>query len=260
MKNFFRSFFKTKENLTTINESKPLKIEVFSRHCLFSPISHKKKRLNGFSKEKCYQNLLQTVDKNKANLTFFLDLANKPYEEHYLSLKDAIIMNEGTEGGSFLFMMNYVLALNLHPETIVYFVEDDYVHKPHWVDVLLEGFEIPGVDYVTLYDHNDKYFFPMYSSLKSKIFATKSCHWRTTPSTTQTFAAKFKTLVRDFAIHKKYSENKMISLDHKKFLHLGKKGSVLISSIPGWSTHAEPEYASPCVDWEFLLTRNMDVL
>ena len=257
---FLSSLFTPQKTLSILDDKKPSRIEVFSRHCLFSSISHKKKRINGFSKEKCYQNLFQTIDRNKANLTFFLDLANKPLQDHYLDLNNVIIMNEGTEGGSFLFMLNHVLSLDLHPETIIYFVEDDYVHKPFWVDVLLEGFEIPGVDYVTLYDHKDKYFYPMYHNLQSKIFATKSCHWRTTPSTTQTFATRFKTLVRDFSIHKKYSEHKMISLDHKKFLHLGRKGAVLISSIPGWSTHAEPDYASPCVDWEFLLTNNMSVL
>lgn len=252
--------FRFKRDLPREYGAYPEKIEVFSRHCIFSTISHKKKRLSGFSHEKCYRNLLETIDPSKANLTFFLDTAGKEKGSHYLDHEKIVFMNEGTEGGSFLFVLNYVLNLSLHPETICYFVEDDYIHREGWVKVLQEAFTIPGVDYVTLYDHKDKYFFSEYRSLQSQIFITPSCHWRTTPSTTQTFAVKFKTLQRDYEIHKKYSEGRKISLDHKKFLHLGRKGAVLVSSIPGWSTHAEPEYASPCIDWESFLNINMSVL
>lgn len=235
------------------------KIEVFYRSCIFSSISHRKLRIPHFSKEKCYHNLIQTMDSEKANLTKILDVAKGDREGHFLSQENVIEIREGTESGAFLRLIEYVAALNLHPETIVYFVEDDYLHRPGWVDVLLEGFQIESADYVTLYDHRDKYFYPMYNNLKSRIFATSSCHWRTTPSTTQTFAMRFKTLLRDLKIHKKYSEGVAISKDHQKFLHLQKKGRCLISSVPGWSTHAEPKYASPCTNWESFLTEINEV-
>jgi hypothetical protein len=104
-------------------------------------------------------------------------------------------------------------------------------------------------DYVTLYDHKDKYFFPMYHSLQSRIFHTKSCHWRTTPSMTQTFAVRWKTLMEDLSIHRKFSKSRQISQDHLKFLALSRQGRTLISSLPGFSTHAELEFASPCFNW-----------
>lgn len=230
------------------------KIEVFSRHCILSTISQHKKRIPGFSKESCYLNLLETIDRNKSNLTFFLDVARGERELHFLPKENTIEIREGTESGAFLRLLDHVSKLSLHPETILYFVEDDYIHRAGWVDILLEGFQIPDVDYVTLYDHRDKYFFPMYDRLSSQIFTTPSCHWRTTPSTTQTFATRFKTLLRDLPIHRKYSLGREISDDHAKFLHLRRRGSRLISSIPGWSTHAEPDFASPCIHWETLLT------
>lgn len=233
------------------------KIEVFSRHCIFSTISKHKKRIDGFSHQECYRNLLETIDRKKTNLTFFLDVAGGSKEQHYLSNECVMEINEGTEAGSFLRLLEHVSQLNLHPETILYFVEDDYIHRLGWVDILLEGFQVPGAEYVTLYDHKDKYFFPSYNGLTSRVFATASCHWRSTPSTTQTFATRFKTLMRDLPIHRKYSEDREISADHAKFLHLRRKGAVLISSIPGWSTHAEPEFASPCFDWEALLAQNL---
>jgi hypothetical protein len=230
------------------------KIEVFSRHCIASDASAHKKRPAFFSHEICYQNLIKTIDRTKANLTLILDAAKGSKQDHYLANEPCIEIQEGTEAKAFLRLLEHVAKLDLHPGTILYFVEDDYFHKPGWVDVLKEGFQVPEADYVTLYDHNDKYS-PLYKGMKSKIFTTPHCHWRTVPSTTQTFACRFQTLLEDLFFHKKYSQNRKISADHAKFLRLKRRGRVLISSMPGWCTHAEPEFASPCVDWETVLKR-----
>jgi glycosyltransferase involved in cell wall biosynthesis len=232
------------------------KIEVFSRHCIFSSISQHKKRFPSFSRKACYLNLLETLNSNQANLTFFLDDPTPP-RDHFLreeKIHPVIEIQEGSEAGSFLRLLDYILSLNLHPETIVYLVEDDYIHKPGWIDILLEGFSVPGAEYVTLYDHRDKY--DAYPRLQSKIFVSSSCHWRSIPSTTHTFATRFKTLLRDLPIHQKFSVNRKISLDHDKFVYLQKKRkTMLISCLPGWSTHAEPEFASPCMNWESYLNK-----
>lgn len=215
------------------------KIEVFVRHCNHSAASAHKPRPPGFSREICHQNLLDTLDE-RVHLTFFLDTAKEG--SHFIK-GQAIEIREGTEAGSFLRMLEHVEALNLHPDTIVYFLEDDYLHKPGWVDVLFEGFSLPTTDYVTLYDHSDKY--RIYPKLTSKIFLTPSCHWRTTPSTTNTYAMRFGTLKQDLLIHRRFSQGRKITADHDKFCYLGKKGAILISPIPGWSTHADPENGSP---------------
>ena len=235
----------------------PSKIEVFSRHCLLSTISQHKKRTPGFSREACYANFLETINPSLANVTFLLDVARGDRDLHFLPKENTIEIKEGTESGSFLRLLDHVSKLPLHPDTILYFVEDDYIHRPGWVDILLEGFQVPNIDYVTLYDHRDKYFLPMYNGLTARLFATPSCHWRTAPSTTQTFATRFKTLLRDLPLHREYSTGREISADHEKFLHLQRRGATLISSIPGWSTHAEPEFASPCIAWETFLTPNL---
>jgi hypothetical protein len=219
------------------------KIEVFVRHAVYSSISANKKRWPGFSKQACHENLLQTADK-RVNFTFFLDVAHPG--EHFIQDK-AIKIKEGTEAGSFLRLLDHVEKLPLHPDTILYFLEDDYVHRPGWVDILLEGFSLDA-DYVTLYDHRDKY--TSYPKLTSQIFSTTSCHWRTTPSTTNTYAMRFATLMQDIDLHRKFSEKRKVSADHDKFCALAKKGATLISPIPGWSTHVDPEHLSPCVNWE----------
>jgi hypothetical protein len=229
------------------------KTEIFVRHCLFSQVSQNKKRFPQFSREQCFHNFLGTLDRKEANVTFILDVARGNPDEHFLASHqtDPVVRIEaGTEALSFLRTLDFVAGLALHPDTMIYFLEDDYLHRPGWTRILREGFSLPNVDYVTLYDHRDKYFFPMYRDLDARLFATPSCHWRTTPSTTNTFAVRFHTLVADLPIHRRFSLDRSVTDDHGKFCRLGRLGRILISSLPGWSTHAEPEYASPCIDWE----------
>jgi hypothetical protein len=238
-------FFKRQQSL------KPVfgKIEVFARHCYFSKISSHKERPPGFSQEKCFRNLLATIDRSKANLTCFLDAPQ--YVPHFVDTHDdpVIRFEMGSEASSFLYLLDHIASLSLHPDTLIYIVEDDYLHRAGWTGLLLEGFSIQEADYVTLYDHSDKYFDPTYRKLTSKLFATKSSHWRTTPSTTNTFATRFQTLLDDLKIQRRYSLKRTISADHQKFIALQKNGRTLLSSVPGFSTHAEPKFASPCTNW-----------
>lgn len=148
--------FSRKPRKTWTQESGP--IEILSRHCIYSSISSHKKRPDGYSREACYKNLLYTLEPNKAKITYFLDLAKGGRSDHFLRDTDPVVeFHAGSEANSFLRVLDYVEKLDLAPQTILYFVEDDYLHREGWIDVLLEGFQVPGADYVTLYDHRDKY-------------------------------------------------------------------------------------------------------
>ena len=247
--NAIRNSFSSKETKAPI--------EIFVRHCHFSDASSHKKRPLGFSREKCHQNFLSSIAGEEAvNVTFFLDTFYPMQKRHFIwdqNLYPVVEMNQGNEGGSFCFMLDYVLSQKLSPDTIIYFLEDDYLHRRGWVSILREGIDLPGVDYITLFDHRDKYFLQQYQGLKSELFLSNSSHFRTTPSTTNTYAMKFATLVRDQEIHLAFSRGKKITEDHAKFLALSAKGARLISPIPGWSSHMEPEYMSPCIEWNSLL-------
>lgn len=240
--------------------STPTKIEVFVRHCYASSASAHKARFPGFSRERCYHNLVATAHDPDVRITFFLDTAKATTSAHFLkeqSLFPVIEIQAGSEAISFLKMLDYVLEQKIDPDTLIYFLEDDYIHKPGWMHILREGFMIPGVDYVTLFDHKDKYMSAEYQNLQSRIFHTESCHWRTTPSTTNTYAMRFTTLKRDAEQHRSFSVGRSITADHEKFLALGAQGAILISSIPGWATHDEPEFASPCADWPSVLDHTL---
>lgn len=229
------------------------KVQVFVRTCFYSDASAHKDRPEGFSHHACVQNLIETFDAAQAELTFILDTARKGEVPHFCTHYPRFPVHEiceGTEAGAFLRVLDYIEAQRYPSETILYIVEDDYLHRRGWLEVLQEGFTLPAASYVTLYDHRDKYL-PEYDGLTAQIFHTPTCHWRTTPSTTNTYAMQWKTLKRDLEIHRTFSRNRKISADHEKFCRLAAEGATLLSSIPGYSTHMDPAYLSPCISWEF---------
>lgn len=256
----FKTLLDKVENLI-LRQPKATPIEIFVRHCHYSNVSAHKARFIDFNREHCLQNLLATTASDeKIKITFFLDTFHPMQEEHFLRKQKRFPIIEfkaGSEAASFLYMLEYVYKMNLANDTIIYFLEDDYIHRPGWPTALREAFTLPGVDYATLYDHKDKYFFPQYSELKSKIYQTDSCHWRTTPSTTNTYAMLFATLKKHIDIHRCFSLGRTITADHEKFCKLADGEAVLVSSIPGFSTHAEPDYASPCLDWSNILSSTL---
>ena len=230
-------------------------IYIFVRHCKFSSNSVGKDRPPWFTREGCFNNLLNTRDGNcDVNICFDGKLEGSGHflEKDYYY--DSFLVHEkigGNDGASFLNVLETVHDFDFKDDDIIYFLEDDYLHNINWPKILREGFEETSADYVTLYDHNDKYTFSMYSDLVSQIMATKSCHWRNIPSTTNTYACLGKTFRKDYEIHKQFCNlTRGFTQDNDKFLELGKMNRSLISSIPGYSTHCEPAFMSPVVDWE----------
>ena len=229
-------------------------IEVFLRHCYYSQLQEQsnKERPDWWNKEKVFHNFKNTLNPETTNYTIIYDEHYGKIENTFLSQEDNVhIISAGGEAKSFIMTLDYILSQNFNDDTIIYFLEDDYVHRPEWDTILQEGFTLP-VSYVTLYDHKDKYT-EMYADLMSKILITNHSHWKPVPSTTQTFAVKFKTLKEDKEIHQKYSTNTEPSQDHTKFLELNQRGKHLISCLPGYSTHSVKEWISPCINWSTYL-------
>jgi hypothetical protein len=227
------------------------KIEVFLRHCFYSKLQEQpsRSRPSWWDKEKTFLNFKRTLDPNLVNYTIIYDETYGKIEDTFLKdEKDVIRIKAGKESKSFLKTLDIIKSKNFDEDTIIYFLEDDYLHKDNWANILLEGFTLP-VKYVTLYDHGDKYQ-EMYKDLMSKILVTENSHWKPVPSTTNTFATRFGTLLEDFEIHKKHSTNVEPSNDHIKFIELSRKGNYLASPIPGYCTHCHGNFLSPCINWE----------
>lgn len=223
-------------------------IKVFLRHWNGANKRKLDIRPSWFSYENCYRSI---KDAN-IDLTILLDGTKKDHHFKFDNNDNIIEFNGGSDASSLLYAFNYIQSCNLDDNDIIYLVEDDYLHMKNWESILLEAFESFNVDYVTLYDHPDKYFLPMYNDLQSKILNTKSCHWRTTPSTCNTYAGKWKTFKKhwnDFHIKYCLPEYTHDGYDHTKFTELWNSGSNLISCIPGYSTHCENSFLSPIIDW-----------
>lgn len=212
--------------------------------------SNIKKRPDWFGYEKCFVNLLNTIDFEKCKLNVMFD---GKIDNHFtLKYKNdfnfnIVQMKSGSETKSFFDVVEYVnKSKDIEDNDIIYLVENDYLHMENWVEIVLDLFNSYDVKhYVTLYDHNDKYFLPMYSDLQSFLMVTNKCHWRTTPSTTGTFFVRYDIFKQDYEIHSN------VIGDHNKFTkELANKGRAVLSSIPGYSTHCENNLMSPTINWE----------
>lgn len=213
-----------------------------------------KYRPEWFSYEKCFQNFMKEF--KDEDVTVFFD--GEETDNHFVKESGFKIVHvqEGSETKSFVKLLDYILEQDYKDDEIIYIVEDDYLHKEGSSKILKEAFDqFPNAYYVTLYDHMDKYmpgYYDVYApNFPIQILVSKHAHWRTTPSTTNTFATRFKTLKEDVDIHKEFSpQDKKTSQDHFKFINLWNKGRSVISCIPGYSTHVENALMSPTIDWE----------
>lgn len=146
-------------------------------------------------------------------------------------------------------------ALKLDDSEVVYFVENDYLHKQRSDNILLEGFSL-GASFVSLYDHPDKYIDPVHGgnpycgggAEDTRVYLTNSCHWKLTNSTTMTFAAKVSTLKRTEQTLRKWTSGTHPD-DFRMFLELRELGESLITPLPGYSTHGETMWLSPLTNW-----------
>ena len=87
--------------------------------------------------------------------------------EYFASLLPFVYRTSRGNCGSFRLSLRLA---SLHPAKIIYFVEDDHLHLPGQKEWLRQG--LNHFDFVSLYDHPDKYLAPMYANLERKIILT----------------------------------------------------------------------------------------
>lgn len=224
-------------------------MHIFNRQCFFSDASASKNRPLWFSRAANFLSLEREKGGDDV-LHIIYDAAKGPWASHWLSplvtekdAKLAVMNSAGSEAKAFLILLDYIYSLNIDDEELIYIVEDDYLHKNGWKKALYDAFCSTPCHYATLYDHPDKYC--DYPNLTSRIFTGYKSHWRTTPSTTNTFACRMRTLREDEKLLRDYSTGVNVSRDHERFIALGQKNRVLVSPIPSFSTHVESDNLAP---------------
>ena len=163
-----------------------------------------KVKVDGINKFDSLNNLTQTFKDWE-----FICVADNCDEALLTRLKtdyqfDQLIETQLGNPGSFWRLYEIALAL-AKDQDIFYFVEDDYLHLSQAAEAIQEGLKY--FDYVTLYDHSDKYKLsnvPLNPYVKANRYSesteiVKGVNqiWRTSNSTTMTFAVHGKTLKED---------------------------------------------------------------
>lgn len=224
-----------------------------------SDAGNQKVKLSTASKKNCLVNCLQIFE-NEGIILF----ADHCQPDTVAMVKSLGISPIQTGFGNALSWRNAaeMVLQSADSSDVLYFVEDDYFHLPKAKEVLLEGIQL--ADYVSLYDHPDKYrdgfnSFVSDGGETSKVLVSESTHWKTTNSTTMTFAVRAKTLKEDWLIWKEFTE-KGFPNDFGAFQRLLGMGSWenqifgkhrrLITPIPAFATHTEIEFLSPLRNWE----------
>lgn len=169
---------------------------------------------------------------------------------------ELIEVSVGHGAGTFNIALDKALTYN--DDEIIYFIENDYLHKSNSKDLLEEGFTL-GASFVSGYDHPDKYLDPSKGgnpyceggAEETRVYLTDSCHWKITNSTTMTFASKVSTLKKVEPILRKWTSESHPN-DFQMFLELRQNNELLITSLPGFSTHGETAWLSPLTNWSLI--------
>jgi hypothetical protein len=174
--------------------------------------------------------------------------------QKYIPRNYIYYVNEGNGASTFNIALDEAIMEDDGDE-IIYFLENDYLHKPNSLKILNEGFTL-GASFISLYDHPDKYLPPNKGgnpfceggAEDTRVHLTDSCHWKITNSTTMTFASKVSTLRANESILRKHTSNTHPN-DFNMFLELREKNELLVTPIPGYATHGETAWLSPLTDW-----------
>ena len=233
-----------------------------------------------FSYEKCWNNLLLTANNDLVDINIKIDTKNNDIAKTFKAAfnqrveiidsskrlesllndyeNNDVTYTDRTESGEEIvkkeeppdnekaagqLLYEIIKSDDLEEDKLVYIIEDDYLHLNNWAEILINFYQMyPGFNYISLYDHPDKYS-NRYKGLQTQLFSGTNNHWRTVPSTCGTWAAPAIALKEDYDIH----HNRLG--DHNKWMKLAERERAILSSIPGRATHCMQNYLSPYIDW-----------
>jgi hypothetical protein len=204
--------------------------------------------------EKCLKNATETF--KNADWSIIADNISSETNDmiqKYIPRDHINYVSVGHGAGTFNLALDE--ALQSSDDEIIYFIENDYLHKQGSPEVLKEGFDL-GASFVALYDHPDKYMDPRSGgnpyceggAEDTRVYLTDSCHWKITNSTTMTLAAKVSTLKQTEDILRKHTSGTHPN-DFNMFMELREKEHLLITPLPGYATHGETAWLSPLTNW-----------
>lgn len=204
---------------------------------------YQKSKLIGATKEVCLMNFCKAfseqIFKEDPEILVIADRCDRPTIKMLVDAGLPLEITDLGNAGSFRHALK--LALEREDDELIYFCEDDYLHLGSAPQLLKEG--IKRAEYVTLYDHPDKYTRLYNGGEFSKVIKTTSSHWRYTCSTCMTFGSTVKILKEDLNVWEKHT-NGNHPHDHKIFTELGEKNRRLAVCLPGVACHTDLDFSS----------------
>ncbi len=220
-----------------------------------SDTGYPKQKPHYINNENCFRNAILTFPPNLCKWHIIADnVSDETMRMLTKYVPENFIRKVSVGHGAGTFRLAYEYALQQPDDIYVYFLENDYLHATNALQILKEGLQLGESEYVTLYDHPDKYGYNninpfVHGGEKTKIFLSNHCHWKITNSTTMTFSASVRTLRKDKSVFLRWTATRH-PFDFQIFYELCKfRNRKLLSSIPGYSTHGETMYLSPLTDW-----------
>jgi hypothetical protein len=221
-----------------------------------SDAGYKKIKPPYINNENCLKNALQVFPWTEYDWSIIADNISESTNDmiqKYIPRDHIMYVSVGHGAGTFNLALDE--ALQSPDNEIIYFLENDYLHKPGADKIILEGFNL-GASFVSPYDHPDKYMIPENGgnpyceggAEDTRVYLSNSCHWKITNSTTMTFASKVSTLKKVESILRKHTTGTH-PYDFQMFLELRENNELLVTPIPGYATHGETYWLSPLTDW-----------
>ena len=221
-----------------------------------SDAGYKKEKPDYINNENCLKNATEIF--KDASWLVIADNVSEPTKKmirKYIE-EDSDIEYVSVGHGAGTFNLALDEALQYDDDEIVYFIENDYIHKPDSKKIIEEGFTL-GAPFIALYDHPDKYLDPSKGgnpycqggAEDTRVYLSDSIHWKITNSTTMTFAAKVSTLKKYEDTLRNFTKDTHPN-DFQMFLHLREQGGLLLTPLPGYATHGETAWLSPLTNWK----------
>ena len=227
-----------------------IKFTTIIKHYPDARAAHKD-RPSGFSFLSCLKNYFSTIKNglSEANINVETILLCDGHEEEFAAERELIsqypdlhvvLLYKNLRDPWATYYWAYDLATinERSNDEFIYMLENDYLHSSAWLKKIEELITSKiKTDYISLYDHPDKYFghksFNLkYSRLKSQIQITDSHYWRTTPSTCGSFIASVKVLREDRLFYKVKIKDRF---RYPLLRYLKKR--ILVSPMPSLSSH-----------------------
>jgi hypothetical protein len=208
-------------------------------------LTFKNNRPSWFSKKRCFTSMHHAVSQSSEHeLHVVVDGPRGELSDFIESHQNVNVRYINANGNAACLSQVYDIYLNEFRDQDVYFVEDDYLHLPHSLNLIADGVERFAL--ATGYDHTDRYTRTDDASYKQESIALGStCHWRTAESTTCTWATKggeWGTKLVNIA--KTY-----LLEDRAFFRYLINSDIRLYIPMPGCTTHLNAFQLSPYTDW-----------